>query len=148
MVTKLNQIVKRNSTEHLFVNAGILPNQIEAAINEASGAMVDVLKNQLESGKALDLISFFKGIKSNRTLITNLMVKKYTNRLNKYYQISDDAARDLATAIIPASIEQFISQTDDEPKTENGFILLLNWLSGNTVNFESFFLRSKQVQVA
>jgi hypothetical protein len=148
MVTKLNQIVKRNSTEHLFVNAGILPNQIEAAINEASGAMVDVLKNQLESGKALDLISFFKGIKSNRTLITNLMVKKYTNRLNKYYQISDDAARDLATAIIPASIEQFIGQTDDEPKTENGFILLLNWLSGNTVNFESFFLRSKQVQVA
>jgi hypothetical protein len=148
MVTKLNQIVKRNSTEHLFVNAGILPNQIEAAINEASGAMVDVLKNQLESGKALDLISFFKGIKSNRTLITNLMVKKYTNRLNKYYQISDDAARDLATAIIPASIEQFIDQTDDEPKTENGFILLLNWLSGNTVNFESFFLRSKQVQVA
>jgi hypothetical protein len=148
MVTKLNQIVKRNSTEHLFVNAGILPNQIEAAINEASGAMVDVLKNQLESGKALDLISFFKGIKSNRILITNLMVKKYTNRLNKYYQISDDAARDLATAIIPASIEQFISQTDDEPKTENGFILLLNWLSGNTVNFESFFLRSKQVQVA
>jgi hypothetical protein len=76
------------------------------------------------------------------------MVKKYTNRLNKYYQISDDAARDLATAIIPASIEQFIGQTDDEPKTENGFILLLNWLSGNTVNFESFFLRSKQVQVA
>jgi hypothetical protein len=148
MVTKLNQIVKRNSTEHLFVNAGILPNQIEAAINEASGAMVDVLKNQLESGKALDLISFFKGIKSNRTLITNLMVKKYTNRLNKYYQISDDAARDLATAIIPASIEQFIGQTDDEPKTENGFILLLNWLSGNTVNFESFFLRSKQVQMA
>jgi hypothetical protein len=148
MVTKLNQIVKRNSTEHLFVNAGILPNQIEAAINEASGAMVDVLKNQLESGKALDLISFFKGIKSNRILITNLMVKKYTNRLNKYYQISDDAARDLATAIIPASIEQFIGQTDDEPKTENGFILLLNWLSGNTVNFESFFLRSKQVQVA
>jgi hypothetical protein len=148
MVTKLNQIVKRNSTEHLFVNAGILPNQIEAAINEASGAMVDVLKNQLESGKALDLISFFKGIKSNRILITNLMVKKYTNRLNKYYQISDDAARDLATAIIPASIEQFIGQTDDEPKTENGFILLLNWLSGNTVNFESFFLRSKQVQMA
>jgi hypothetical protein len=148
MVTKLNQIVKRNSTEHLFVNAGILPNQIEAAINEASGAMVDVLKNQLENGKALDLISFFKGINSNQTLITNMMVKKYTNRLSKYYHISDDAARDLATAIIPASIEQFISQTDDEPKTENGFILLLNWLSGNTVNFESFFLRSKQVQMA
>jgi hypothetical protein len=148
MVTKLNQIVKKNSTELLFSKAGILPNQIEAAVNEASGSMVDVLKSQLENGKALDLISFFKGINSNRTLITNMMVKKYTNRLSKYYHISDDAARDLATAIIPASIEQFISQTDDEPKTENGFILLLNWLSGNTVNFESFFLRSKQVQVA
>ena len=50
MVTALNQIVRKNSTEHLFVNAGILPAQIEAAINEASGVMVDVLKNQLENG--------------------------------------------------------------------------------------------------
>jgi hypothetical protein len=147
MVTQLNQIVKNNSTDNLFVNAGILPNQIDAAINEASGVIVDVLKNQLESGKALDLMSFFKGIKSNRTLITSMMVKKYTNRLSKYYQISDAAAYQLAFAIIPASVEQFVSITEDLQKTENGFIQWLNWLSGNTVNFENLFLRSNQFQL-
>jgi hypothetical protein len=148
MVTALNQIVIKNSTEHLFLSAGILPNQIEAAINEASGVMVDVLKNQLENGKALDLMSFFKGIKSNRTLITSMMVKKYTNRLTQYYHISEIAAYQLAIAIIPSTVEQFVSQTDDQQKSENGFIQLLNWLSGNTVNFENFFLRTNQFQLA
>ena len=148
MVTALNQIVRKNSTEHLFVNAGIIPTQIEAAINEASGVMVDVLKNQLENGKALDLMSFFKGIKSNRTLITSMMVKKYTNRLTQYYHISEIAAYQLAIAIIPSTVEQFVSQTDDQQKSENGFIQLLNWLSGNTVNFENFFLRTNQFQLA
>ena len=148
MVTALNQIVRKNSTEHLFLSAGILPTQIEAAINEASGVMVDVLKNQLENGKALDLMSFFKGIKSNRTLITSMMVKKYTNRLTQYYHISEIAAYQLAIAIIPSTVEQFVSQTDDQQKSENGFIQLLNWLSGNTVNFENFFLRTNQFQVA
>lgn len=148
MVTALNQIVRKNSTEHLFLSAGILPTQIEAAINEASGVMVDVLKNQLENGKALDLMSFFKGIKSNRTLITSMMVKKYTNRLTQYYHISEIAAYQLAIAIIPSTVEQFVSQTDDQQKSENGFIQLLNWLSGNTVNFENFFLRTNQFQLA
>ena len=148
MVTALNQIVRKNSTEHLFLSAGILPTQIEAAINEASGVMVDVLKNQLENGKALDLMSFFKGIKSNRTLITSMMVKKYTNRLTQYYHISEIAAYNLAVAILPATVEQFVSQTDDQQKSENGFIQLLNWLSGNTVNFENFFLRTNQFQLA
>jgi hypothetical protein len=147
MVTKLNQIVKKNSTDNLFLSAGILPNQIEAAINEASGVIVDILKNQLENGKTSDLISFFKGIKSNRTLITSMMVKKYTNRLNEYYNISDIDAYNLAVAILPATVEQFVSQTDDQQKTENGFILWLNWLSGNTVNFENLFLRSNQFQL-
>ena len=148
MVTALNQIVRKNSTEHLFLSAGILPTQIEAAINEASGVMVDVLKNQLENGKALDLMSFFKGIKSNRTLITSMMVKKYTNRLTQYYHISEIAAYQLAIAIIPSTVEQFVSQTDDQQKSENGFIQLLNWLSGNTVNFENFFLRTNQFKLA
>ena len=148
MVTALNQIVRKNSTEHLFLSAGILPTQIEAAINEASGVMVDVLKNQLENGKALDLMSFFKGIKSNRTLITSMMVKKYTNRLTQYYHVSEIAAYQLAIAIIPSTVEQFVSQTDDQQKSDNGFIQLLNWLSGNTVNFENFFLRTNQFQLA
>lgn len=148
MVTALNQIVRKNSTEHLFLSAGILPTQIEAAINEASGVMIDVLKNQLENGKALDLMSFFKGIKSNRTLITSMMVKKYTNRLTQYYHISEIAAYNLAVAILPVTVEQFVSQTDDQQKSENGFIQLLNWLSGNTVNFENFFLRTNQFQLA
>jgi hypothetical protein len=93
-------------------------------------------------------MSFFKGIKSNRTLITSMMVKKYTNRLTQYYHISEIAAYQLAIAIIPSTVEQFVSQTDDQQKSENGFIQLLNWLSGNTVNFENFFLRTNQFQLA
>ena len=104
MVTALNQIVRKNSTEHLFLSAGILPTQIEAAINEASGVMVDVLKNQLENGKALDLMSFFKGRKFEHDLLLGMMIKKYANRLNKYHGLNNNVSREIAENIIPSVI--------------------------------------------
>ena len=148
MFDKINQLVKESSKTEVFLNAGLAANAIEAANHEASGVIIDVMKSQLDNGKAKDLMSFFKGIKSNRTLITSMMVKKYTNRLTQYYHISEIAAYQLAIAIIPSTVEQFVSQTDDQQKSENGFIQLLNWLSGNTVNFENFFLRTNQFQLA
>ncbi|MEO5909428.1 MAG: hypothetical protein ABIP95_01005 [Pelobium sp.] len=148
MFNKLNQLVKENAKKEVFLTAGIAESSLEAAVNEASGVMIDVLKSQLDNGKAKDLVSFFKGKKSDREALVRLMTNKYANRINKYYGISADDARGLSLLVIPSTMEKFTSMITEEKKEGNDIFPLLNWLSGNTVNFENFFLRMNQLQLA
>ncbi|MBK0383758.1 hypothetical protein I5M32_12385 [Pedobacter sp. SD-b] len=148
MFGKLNQIVKESSQKDVFLNAGIAENSLEAAINEASGVMVDVLKNQVETGKAKDVLTVFKGRKSERETIIMIMVKKFANRLNRYYGINSLEARKLSNCIIPIAMDKFILEIAEDKKEGNGIFLLLNWLGGNRVNFEKFFIRTNQLQIA
>lgn len=147
MFNKLNQLVKENAKKQVFLTAGIAESSLEAAINEASGVIIDVLKSQLDNGKAKDLVSFFNGKKSDREALIRLMTNKYANRINKYYGISSDYARGLSLLVIPSTMERFTSVITEEKKEGNDIFPLLNWLSGNTVNFENFFLRMNQLQL-
>lgn len=148
MFDKLNQLVKENVKEEIFLEAGISKKFLGTAISEASGVIIDVLKAQLDSGKARDLMSSFKGKKTEQELLIKMMVKKYTNRLNSYHGITTDKASELALAVIPIVMKSFVLVTATNVKEENGIFALLNWLSGNTVNFESFFLRMDELQIA
>lgn len=148
MFGKLNQIVKENATNDVFLTAGIAENSLEAAVNEASGVMVDILKKQVEAGKAKDVLTFFRSKKSGREAIIMLMVKKYANRLDKYYGIGSVEANNLSNSIIPIVMDKFIIEIAEEKKDGNSIFPLLNWLSGNTVNFENFFIRTNQFQIA
>jgi hypothetical protein len=148
MFEKLNQLVKENIKSEVFLNGGIAVGSIEYASQEASGVIVDILKSQLEKGKAKDLMSFFKGKKAESDLLLSMMVNKYANRLNKYYTISANAAREIAETIIPTIMRLFVSQTNDGKKEEKKVFALLNWLSGYTVNFEEFFLKINPIQLA
>lgn len=148
MFGKLNQIVKENATKDVFLTAGIAENSLEAAVNEASGVMVDILKKQVEAGKAKDVLTFFRSKKSGREAIIMLMVKKYANRLDKYYGIGSVEANNLSNSIIPIVMDKFIIEIAEEKKDGNSIFPLLNWLSGNTVNFENFFIRTNQFQIA
>jgi hypothetical protein len=148
MFGKLNQIVKENASKEVFLTAGIAETSLEAAVNEASGVMIDILKRQVEAGKAKDVLTFFKSKKSGREAIIMLMINKYANRLNKYYGLSSVEAKKLSTSIIPVAMDKFILEIAEEKKEGNSIFPLLNWLSGNTVNFENFFKRTNQLQLA
>ena len=147
MFDKLNQLVRESAKSDVFLNAGINPNSVESATQEVSGVIIDILKSQLESGKARDLMSFFKGKKSESDLLLRMMINKYTNRLNKYYTISTTAAKEIAEAIIPAVVKKFVLITGNGKKEEKGIFAFFNWLSGNTVNFEYIFLKLNQTQM-
>ena len=145
MFEKLNQIVKES--EQTFAASKIGQSALKDAMHEATGVIVDVLKSQLDHGKAKDLMSYFMG-KSNYQDLTKTMVNKYSHRLNRYFNLSIDDANDLSEKIIPVVMNKFVKQTMENKKEENGIFNLMNWLSGNTVNFENFFLRLNVVQVA
>ncbi|MBD3749075.1 MAG: hypothetical protein IE931_06230 [Sphingobacteriales bacterium] len=148
MFNKINQWLQENVKNEVFLNAGIAKDSVEAVISEASGAVIDVLKSQLDSGKAKDLMSFFKGKKSEQEVLLKMMVKKYANRLNKYHAVAPAKAEELAKVVIPVAMKKCIAETTTDVKQEKGIFALLNWLSGNTVNFENFFLRMDYLQIA
>ena len=148
MFEKLNQLVIENSKKDVFLSAGIAASSFESARHEASGVIIDILKSQLDNGKAKDLMSFFKGKKAESDLLLKMMINKYANRLNKYYTISSSAAKEIAEVLIPTVVKKFVAQTGDGKKQDQGIFALFNWLSGNTVNFEEFFLKMDKVQMA
>jgi len=144
----INQLVKENIKNEIFLNAGLNINVIEAASHEASGVIIDVMKSQLDNGKAKDLMSFFKGKKFEHDLLVGIMVKKYANRLNKYHGLNNAISYDISESIIPSVMKTLIANTSADKKEEKGIFALFNWLSGNSVNFEEFFLKLNTLQLA
>ena len=138
MLEKLNQIIKES--EQAFATSELDDNAIADASNEATGVIVDVSKAQLDSGKADDLMFYFTGGESAYENLTKVMVNKYANRLNRYFNMSIAGARDLSEKVIPTVMHKFVKETLED-KTDKRVIVFLNWLSGNTVNFEKLFSR-------
>ena len=146
MFEKLNQIVKES--EQAFLASDLSETALKDAMHEATGVIVDVLKSQLDHGKAKDLMSSFTGRPSNYQGLTKAMINKYAHRLNRYFNLSINDAKNLSEQVIPVVMNKFVKQTMESKKEENGIFTLMNWLSGNTVNFENFFLKLNVVQVA
>ncbi len=146
MFERLNQIVKES--EQAFLASNLNQQIKDGAMYEATGVIVDVLKTQLDNGKANDLMSYFKNKQSNYQGLTKVMVNKYSHRLNEYFNLSMKDSRELSEQIIPIVMSKFVTQTMGNKKEENGLFNLMNWLSGNTVNFENFFLKLRVAPVA
>lgn len=148
MFEKINQLVKENIKNEVFLNAGLTVNVIEAACHEASGVIIDVMKSQLDNGKAKDLMSFFKGKKFEHDLLVGIMVKKYANRLNKYHGLNNAISNDISKSIIPSVMKKLVAETSADKKEEKGIFAILNWLGGYNVNFEEFFLKMNTLKMA
>ena len=148
MFEKLNPLLKESIKNEVFLNGGIPSVALDSATQEASGVIVDVLKSQLDKGKARDLVSFFEGKNTESDVLLKMMVNKFANRLNKYYNISVASAKEISEKIIPKVMKIFVFETNQNNKSENEIFALLNWLSGYTVNFEKFFLKINNLQPA
>jgi len=146
MFEKLNEIVKES--ESVFFKSNFNEKAKKDAINEATGVIFDVLKSQLDTGKASDLMNYFKTKHTNIQWITKLMVNKYSSRLNRYFNLSINEAREISEQLIPVVVGKFVAQTMNDKKQDNGLFTLMNWLSGNTVNFEAFFARLNVAKIA
>jgi hypothetical protein len=127
MFEKLFQLVKNNADKAVINNPTIEEKDREAVITEASSSIIDVLKNQIESGKLKDLVAFFqlKGIYNNP--LVNSMVNKFANRLNTYYNIAPNAAYKVAEELIPSVMVALVQQT----KNEKNMGTLFSQLNGN-----------------
>lgn len=148
MFYSLHQTVTANADNIIILNSVVPIKYKSAAINDASGTIVDVLKSQLETGKLKELIKFFQTSGLESSFLVSIIIKKYTNRLNKYYSINFDDARNIADKLIPNVMNNFLSVTKQQPCKDDTMFSFFNWLSGNTINFEALFAKMTTTQLA
>lgn len=131
MFEKLFMLVKNNAGTAVINNPVIAAKDRDAVMIEASSSIIEVLKNQMESGKLNDLISFFKysGIYS-ATLISS-MVNRFANKLNNFYDVEFEAAHSISAMLIPDVLQQLVAQSKSGEEADFAPGYLLTNLNGN-----------------
>ena|SRR6476661_4269045 len=148
MFGKLYSLVKENMEISMMQKAKVPATAYDAVANEASGTIIDVLKSQIDNGKAGDLFAFFNISHMESNSLVMSIISKYAIRLNKYYGIHITDAKLLAQTLIPKVMKKFVFMANEGKKTEHGVLAILNKLSGNTVNFETLFGKMPHMQLA
>jgi hypothetical protein len=100
-------------------------------IIEASSSIIEVLKNQMESGKINDLIKFFKYSGIYSTALIASMVNRFANKLNKFYGVEPEAAHKTAEMLIPGVLQQLVQQSKSGEEQEFAVGNMLSNLNGN-----------------
>ena len=131
MFEKLFMLVKNNAGKAVIDNPVIAAKDRDAVIIDASSSIIEVLKNQMESGKLNDLIKFFKysGIYSG-ALISS-MVNRFANKLNNFYGIEPEAAYNVSAMLIPNVLEQLVMQSKSGQEEAFAVGSMLSNLNGN-----------------
>jgi len=131
MFEKLYVLVENTAVTAFIDNPEIPSKYHEAMVNEASSSIIEVLKNQMETGRLNDLIRYFRfaGI-ANNSLVSG-MVNKFANKLNNFYGIDPKSAWSVANSIIPPVMQELIKQTKNEHNKEFALTNLLSKLNGN-----------------
>jgi hypothetical protein len=130
MFEKLYTLVKNNAGTAVMSNPLIDEKDREAVINEASSSIIEVLKNQVDGGKLKDLVKYFQftGVFNNPLISTT--VKKFANKLNKYYGIEPAAAMAISKELITPVMQEIIAESKDSQNKEFGLATLVSKLGG------------------
>jgi len=137
MFEKLFMLVKNNAGTAVIDNPAIPVQYHEAVINEASSSIIEVLKNQLETGKVKDLIKFFQfsGVYNN-SLVASI-INKFANKLNNFYGIEPDSALRTASSLITPVMAELVKESKDAKNVDFGLSNLLSKLTGNRANMRN-----------
>ncbi len=131
MFEKLFLLVKNNAGKAIIDNPAIPVKYHEAVINEASSSIIEVLKNQMETGRVKDLVSYFKfsGIYNNS--LVSSMVNKFANKLNNFYGVDPTIAWATANSLIPPVMQELVKQSKNEQNKDFALTNMLSKLNGN-----------------
>ena len=137
MFEKLFMLVKNNAGTAVIDNPAIPVKYHEAVINEASSSIIEVLKNQLETGKIKDLVKFFQfsGIYNN-SLVSSI-INKFANKLNNFYGIEPESAMSAANSLITPVMAELVKESKDEKNADFGLSNFLSKLNGNRGNMDA-----------
>ena len=103
----------------------------EAVINDASSSIIEVLKNQMETGRIKDLINYFRFSGIYSSALVSSIVNKFANKLNNFYGIEPKKALETAKSLIPTVMQKLVIESKNEQNKDLGLSNLLSKLNGN-----------------
>ena len=131
MFEKLFLLVKNNAGKAVMEHQEIAVKDRDAVINEASSSIIEVLKGQMESGKLKELVKYFQHPEIYQNSLTNTVVNKFANKLNRFYNIEPVAALRIANSLMPPVMLDLIKQTKIEENKEFALSSFLSKINGN-----------------
>ncbi|MES2265374.1 MAG: hypothetical protein V4520_01355 [Bacteroidota bacterium] len=133
MFEKLFLLVKNNAGASVMNNPVVPAEHREAVINEASSSIIEVLKNQMDSGKLKDLVKYFQFSAIYDNPLINSTVNRFANKLNNFYNIGTAEAMKIADELIPPVMHELMEQSKAGQNKEFALSTILNKVSGNNV---------------
>jgi len=131
MFGKLFLLVKNNAGTAVINNPSIPVKYHESVLIEASSAIIEVLKGQMENGKLKDLVKYFRSSGIYNQSLVSSMVSRFANRLNTFYHIDPEQAMIASKALIPAVMTELVKASKSEQVKEFGLKNMLTKLNGN-----------------
>ena len=133
MFEKLFLLVKNNAGASVMNNPVVPAEHREAVINEASSSIIEVLKNQMDSGKLKDLVKYFQFSAIYENPLIHSTVNRFANKLNNFYNIGTTEALKIADELIPTVMHELMEQSKTGQNKEFALSTILSNVSGNNV---------------
>ena len=129
MLNQIIDLVKNNAGEAVVSNPAIPNDKNDEAIHAGGDSIINTLKNALAGGKLNDVLGYFKGGGGNSQIVSEA-TNNYSRELQTKFGINEQEAGNVATKVIPSSMDQLARKTADP--NDNAFNIqdIFNQLSG------------------
>ncbi|MGN8068044.1 hypothetical protein [Mucilaginibacter sp. 22184] len=140
MFDELLKLVQNNAGAAITNNPQIPNEHNEAAVQDASSSITDVLGSHLSSGGSglSGVLSLLKGGGGDLTSnpIVSQIIQQFSGKLQNNYGVDGDAAQSTASSLIPQVLGQLANKTNDAGDSSFDIQSILHSLGGADVKFD------------
>lgn len=129
MLDQIIDLIKKNAGGVLNNNPSIPGDKSETAIKDGGNSIIDTIKDALASGRLNDVLGYFKTGGSGSNIVEEA-THNYSRQLQDHVGLDSKNANDVASQVIPSTMSQLASKTNDP--NDNTFDIqdIFNQLSG------------------
>jgi hypothetical protein len=135
MIDQLINLVKQSAGDEIERNPAIPNEQNGEAMREVGNEISSGLEREAKQGNVQNLVAMFKGNTSGG-LTSNPMIQSIVagvaSKLGAKFGVSPEKANQIASAIVPKVLNQFINKTNDPNDKEFDLQDVLKNLTGNS----------------
>lgn len=135
MLENLKQLIKENAQNAILQNSEVPNDQNDAAIDAASGSIMDALKQQLSSGNLNSLVDVFKGGNFQDNAVVQEASSSFIGKLEGL-GINLESAKSIAGSFIPEIMGKFANKTNDPNDSSFNLSDIVTSISGPDGKFQ------------
>ena len=115
MLENLTELVKQYAGDAIINNPAIPNEKNDEAIADASGSIIDGLKNAVSGGNLDSLTGLFNGGGSNvaGSAVSQTIQSGFVQNLMQKFGLDQSKAGSIAASLIPVVMEKFVHKTND-----------------------------------